>query len=57
VTLIANRVAFSGAAFQTVGYETMIVTVLAVMSVAAAACAAPARRAASISPISALRVE
>ena len=57
VTLIANRVAFPGAAFQTVGYETMTVAVLAVVSVAAAACAAPARRAASISPISALRVE
>jgi predicted permease len=57
VTLIANRVAFPGAAFQTVGYETMTVAVLAIVSVAAAACAAPARRAASISPMSALRLE
>jgi predicted permease len=57
IALIANRLAPAGVVFQSVGYGTMTLALLAIVSVAAAACAGPARRAAAISPMSALRVE
>jgi putative ABC transport system permease protein len=55
--LAANRFEAAGAGFQSVGPGTMSLSVMAILTVAGVACMAPARRAASISPTAALRVE
>jgi len=55
--LAANRFDDAASAFQPVGPGTMFLAVAAISTVAAVACFAAARRAASINPIAALRVE
>jgi ABC-type antimicrobial peptide transport system permease subunit len=57
VAWAAARIGTAGDVFRSIGPGTMAAAALAIMAVATIACVAPARRAASISPIDALRTE